>query len=56
VSAPIVHGRNKGEFSGAVVAEHYIGRIAALSFKFDPVFDRAPFFPELGRKIVTVTE
>lgn len=53
-SAPVVYGRNKGEFSGAIVAEHYIGRIAALAFSFDPVLERVPFFPELGKKIVSV--
>jgi hypothetical protein len=55
-SAPVVYGRNKGEFSGAIVAEHYIGRIAALSFTFDPVLQKVAFFPELGKKIVRVEE
>jgi hypothetical protein len=53
-SAPVVYGRNKGEFFGAIVAEHYIGRIDALTFTFDPVLERVPFFPELGKKIVKI--
>jgi hypothetical protein len=45
-SAPVVYSRMTGSFSGAIIAEHFMGKIGALSFTFDPVFNRAPFFPE----------
>lgn len=44
--APIVHSRSKGNFSGAIVAEQFIGAIGTLTFQFDPVLKKAPFFPE----------
>lgn len=45
-TAPVVYSRMTGSFSGAIIAEHFMGKIGALSFTFDQVFDRAPFFPE----------
>ncbi len=46
-TAPVVYSRMKGQFSGAIVAEHFMGKIGSLSFVFDPVLERAPFYPEL---------
>lgn len=58
-TAPVVYSRMKGQFSGAIVAEHFMGKIGSLSFMFDPVLERAPFYPELildvrdGKNIVS---
>lgn len=53
-SAPVVYSRNLGSFSGAIVAEHFIGKIGALSFTFDPVFKAGTtaIFPEIRRALV----
>lgn len=58
-TAPVVYSRMKGQFSGAIVAEHFMGKVGSLSFMFDPVLERAPFYPELildvreGKNIVS---
>lgn len=58
-TAPVVYARMNGEFSGAIVAEHFMGKVGSLSFTFDPVLERAPFYPELildvrnGKNIVS---
>jgi hypothetical protein len=58
-TAPVVYSRMKGQFSGAIVAEHFMGKVGSLSFIFDPVLERAPFYPELildvrdGKNIVS---
>ena len=58
-TAPVVYSRTKGQFSGAIVAEHFMGKVGSLSFMFDPVLERAPFYPELildvrdGKNIVS---
>jgi hypothetical protein len=56
-AAPVVYSRHGGNFSGAIVAEHFIGRIGKLSFTFDPVFKEGAtaLFPEIKRALV-VTE
>jgi len=56
-AAPVVYSRHGGNFSGAIVAEHFIGRIGKLSFTFDPVFKDGvtALFPEIKRALV-VTE
>lgn len=56
-AAPVVYSRHGGNFSGAIVAEHFIGRIGKLSFTFDPVFKdgATALFPEIKRALV-VTE
>ena len=58
-TAPVIYSRMKGRFSGAVIAEHFMGKVGSLSFKFDPVLENAPFYPELihgvraGKNIVS---
>ena len=58
-TAPVVYSRMKGQFSGAIVAEHFMRKVGSLSFMFDPVLERAPFYPELildvreGKNIVS---
>lgn len=53
-AAPVVYSRHGGNFSGAIVAEHFIGRIGKLSFTFDPVFKdgATALFPEIKRALV----
>ena len=53
-SAPVVYSRHTGPFSGAIIAEHFIGKIGALSFTFDPVFKAGTtaIFPEIKRALV----
>lgn len=53
-AAPVVYSRHGGNFSGAIVAEHFIGRIGKLSFTFDPVFKDGvtALFPEIKRSLV----
>jgi len=55
VSAPVVYSRNTGAFSGSIIAEHFIGKIGALSFSFDPIFNAGSvaMFPEINRRLVT---
>jgi len=53
-SAPVVYSRQTGSFSGTIIAEHFIGKIGALSFTFDPVFKSGTtaLFPEIKRTLV----
>lgn len=53
-SAPVVYSRHTGPFSGAIIAEHFIGKIGALSFTFDPIFKAGTtaIFPEIKRALV----
>ncbi|MDC0980258.1 tandem-95 repeat protein [Bdellovibrionales bacterium] len=49
VNAPIVLGRNKGNFSGVIIAETGYLNIGSFNFTFDSVFSRAiPFLPLLN--------
>lgn len=53
-AAPVVYARHSGTFSGVIIAEHFIGKIGALSFRFDPVFKsvETAIFPEIKRALV----
>jgi hypothetical protein len=53
-AAPVIYSRHNGPFSGAIIAEHFIGKIGALSFTFDPVFNagKTNVFPEIKRALV----
>ena len=53
-AAPVVYSRHNGSFSGAIIAEHFIGKIGALSFTFDPIFKAGTtsVFPEIKRALV----
>ncbi len=53
-AAPVVYSRHAGSFSGAIIAEHFIGKIGALSFTFDAVFKAGTtvVFPEIKRALV----
>jgi hypothetical protein len=52
--APVIYSRQTGGFSGTIIAEHFIGKIGALSFTFDPVFKSGTtaLFPEIKRPLV----
>ncbi len=59
VSAPLVHSRNAGHFSGVIVGEQFVGKIGALAFKFDPIFAQTGnspvfFFPEIKSELTTI--
>ncbi|MBC7386173.1 MAG: hypothetical protein H7301_08455 [Cryobacterium sp.] len=55
-NAPEVHSRYSSHFTGAVIAEITLFRIAAFDFGFDSVFEKVDVLPILPRAVLSITD